>query len=503
MLAPRKLARRVAAGDRIVLLVALFVTIVFCTVVAADVRTAILNAVRGYVTGEGLWSKAQKASFYHLTRYAESARDADWDLYREAMEVPLGDRQARLELEKPNPDPAVVHEGFVRGRNHPEDIPGMETLFRRFRKVSYMDRAIAIWAEADGLIEEIQRLADELRAEIRSARPDRARIDAIVDQIAALDARLTPLEDGFSKNLGDGSRWARAWLTSATYLAAGLLVVFGVLLSRRMLLAERRERESAALNRAIVDEALDCIITADVQGRILEFNPSAERTFGWSRADVIGRALSETIIPPSARDAFVAGLQRYRDTGKSRLLDRRIELTALRSDGTEFPVELALRAIERGDRTILSAHLRDLTERKQAEQAVREAEARRRAEDALRDTQRFIARVADATPHILYLFDVQEERLLYVNRQVTRILGWETTVGADTTLEAVRSQLHPDDVAQLPVSARGWFAGVADHQVIEIELRAKDAAGEWHWIHSRNIVFARDVDGKPRQVLGT
>src|SRR4051794_4079029 len=198
---PRQLVRAVARSDRIVLLVALFVAIVLCIVAVADIRTSTLSAVRGYVSGEGLWSKAQKAAVYHLTRYAASRREQDFVLYRTAIEVTLGDRQARLELEKSVPDPEVVRAGFLRGRNHPDDIPGMAALFRRFRDVSYMDRAIAIWAEADELIAEVRRLADQLHAEIESGRPDQARVDRIVEQVADLDVRLTPLEDGFSNNL--------------------------------------------------------------------------------------------------------------------------------------------------------------------------------------------------------------------------------------------------------------------------------------------------------------
>ena len=490
------------AGDRIVLLVMLFVSIVCCTVVAADLRTAILNAVRSYVGGEGLWSKAQKASVYHLTRYATSQREEDFELYRRAIDVPLGDRQARLELEKPDPDPEVVREGFLRGRIHPDDIPGMASLFRNFRRVSYMGRAIALWAEGDRLIGELQRLAGELHAEISSGDPDAERVKAVLQDIAAVDAELTPLEDGFSTSLAAGARWARAWMTRAVYAASLLLLVIGVLLSRRMLIAERREREVAALHRAIVDEALDCIITADRDGRILEFNPAAERTFGWTRDEAIGRLVADTLVPTRFRAAHLAGIRRYFETPEKRLLDRRREITAIRKDGTEFPVDLALSAIERGGTTIFAAHIQDLTERKEAEQAIRQSEARKRAAEECLARQRFVERVADATPDILYLFDIREERILYVNQQVTRVLG-DCPIAPGMGVAFLRERLHPEALAELPTGIGTWFEGVADDQVVETEIRVKDAAGAWRWIHSRNIVFARDVDGTPRQVLGT
>ena len=502
MRSPKQILSTLLARDRIVLLVILFVSIVCCTVVAAHLQAAILAAVRSYVGGEGLWSKAQKASVYHLMRYATSHREEDFELYRRAIDVPLGDRQARLELEKPGPDTEVVRAGFLRGSIHPDDIPGMTSLFRNFRRVSYMDRAIAIWAEGDRLIRDLQRLAGELHAEISSGHPETERVKAILEDIARVDAELTPLEDAFSKDLTEGARWARDWMTRTVYAASLLLVVIGVLLSRRMLIAERSEREVAALHRAIVDEALDCIITADRDGRILEFNPAAERTFGWTRDEAIGRLVAETVVPTRLRAAHLAGIRRYRETGEKPVLERRMEMTAIRRDGTEFPVELGLSAIARGSTTIFAAHIQDLTARKEAEKAIRASEARKRAAEELLETQRLVERVADATPHILYLFDVQEQRLLYANKQMTRVLGYGP-IAPETAFAFLRERVHPEELAELPTAIGAWFDGVTDDQVVEAEIRIKDAAGAWRWIRSRNVVFARDVVGNPRQVLGT
>ena len=196
---------------------------------------------------------------------------------------------------------------------------------------------------------------------------------AILEDIARVDAELTPLEGGFSKDLGEGARWARTWMTRTVYVASLLLVVIGVLLSRRMQIAERSERETAALHRA--------------------------------------------------------------------------------------------------------------------------------AEEHL-ERQRFVERVADATPHILYLFDVQGQRVLYVNKQVTRVLGYGPTM-PEMDHAFLRECVHPEDLAALttPISAR--FDAVADDQVVEGDIRVKDAAGAWRLLHCRSIVFARDVAGKPGQVLGT
>ncbi len=129
-------------------------------------------------------------------------------------------------------------------------------------------------------------------------------------------------------------------------------------------------RESEERTRLIVDRALDAVITIDTDGHVTSWNPQAEVLFGWTRSDVIGRRLAEVIVPPQYRDAHEAGLARFRQTGQGTVLDRRIELTALHRDGRQFPVELAITALPVGGATVFSAFLRDITERKQAEQAL-------------------------------------------------------------------------------------------------------------------------------------
>lgn len=118
-----------------------------------------------------------------------------------------------------------------------------------------------------------------------------------------------------------------------------------------------------ALNNAILTSALDCIITMDAQGRVLEFNPAAERVFGYTRTEVIGQELAELIIPPMLRDRHRRGLAHYLATGEGPVLDRRIEITALRADGSEILVELAITAFRAKGAPVFTAYLRDVTER--------------------------------------------------------------------------------------------------------------------------------------------
>ena len=121
------------------------------------------------------------------------------------------------------------------------------------------------------------------------------------------------------------------------------------------------------LNRAILDTALDGIITMDKAGVVQEFNPAAERVFGFSRAEAIGKELAELIVPPAQRERHRQGLAHYLATGEGPVLGRRIEVSALRRDGSEILVELAITAFQIEGIPLFTAYLRDITERVRTE----------------------------------------------------------------------------------------------------------------------------------------
>jgi PAS domain S-box-containing protein len=118
-----------------------------------------------------------------------------------------------------------------------------------------------------------------------------------------------------------------------------------------------------AFSRAILDSALDCIITMDADGRVREFNPAAEKVFGFSRSEAVGRELADLIVPPRMREQHRQGLARYLQTGQGPLLGKRIEIAALRRDESEILVELAITPFKVNSSLFFSAYLRDITER--------------------------------------------------------------------------------------------------------------------------------------------
>ena len=136
--------------------------------------------------------------------------------------------------------------------------------------------------------------------------------------------------------------------------------------------AEEALREGQEHIRQVLNTANDPFIAMDAAGRITDWNKQAEVTYGWPRAEAIGRNLADTIIPPQHRGAHLRGLERFLATGQGSILNQRIEITASHRDGREFPVELVVWPVQVGETYSFNAFVRDITGRKQTEEAQRE-----------------------------------------------------------------------------------------------------------------------------------
>src|SRR6266699_3113004 len=161
-----------------------------------------------------------------------------------------------------------------------------------------------------------------------------------------------------------------------------------------------------ALSRTFLDSALDCIITMDATGRVREFNPAAERVFGFRRDEVVGKELASLIIPPRLRERHRQGLAHYLKTGQGPLLGRLIEIAALRRDGTEILVALAINATEIDGSPIFTAYLRDITEQKRAE-----------------DANRRLAAIIESSGDAIISIDL-DETILSWNKEAERLFGY-------------------------------------------------------------------------------
>ncbi len=146
-----------------------------------------------------------------------------------------------------------------------------------------------------------------------------------------------------------------------------LQIFLGVVSTSGLLLgATVSDRDASRVRKSgMLEAALDCIISIDHAGKIIEFNPAAERAFGHTRADALGREFAELLLPEHLRDFHRRAIARHHKPGDPGLVGRRFETTAVRADGTEFPVELSLSRMPTSGPAMFTAFVRDITEQKQ------------------------------------------------------------------------------------------------------------------------------------------
>jgi len=235
---------------------------------------------------------------------------------------------------------------------------------------------------------------------------------------------------------------------------------------------ETELRASEARKAAILETALDAVITMDPEGRIVEFNRAAEEMFGYERADITGRTVADTIVPDSRREAHHRGLARYLVTGENTVIGRRVEMTGRRADGSEFPVELAITTVQLDRRRLFTAYLRDITARKQAEEALRKSE------------ERFRALVENSSDGIC-LVD-REGIILYSSSSSVRVLGW---LPEERKGRRAFEFVHPDDTERF----RAFFAHCLGSAGLPtaIEVRGLHLDGGWRQVE---VVAANHLD---------
>jgi PAS domain S-box-containing protein len=175
---------------------------------------------------------------------------------------------------------------------------------------------------------------------------------------------------------------------------------------------ERQVAESEERVRRIVQNALDAVVMMDAEGTILDWNPQAETTFGCPRNEALGQKVADLIIPPQLREAHTRGLANFQATGRGRILNQRIEFTAVRIDGGEFPVELAVTPVRSGESYVFSAFIRDITDRKLSRERIEASERK--------------YRTLVETTNTGFLITDEQGRVIDANSEYVRLCGHMT-----------------------------------------------------------------------------
>jgi diguanylate cyclase (GGDEF)-like protein/PAS domain S-box-containing protein len=244
------------------------------------------------------------------------------------------------------------------------------------------------------------------------------------------------------------------------------------------------ERLFEGVTRSILDAALDCIVVMGTDGCVVDWNPAAEQTFGYTREEAVGCELGELIVPPEFRDPHRFGLARHIATGTDRVLGRRLELEAVRADGSRLPVELAITRLDRHP-PLFVGYLRDITQRRSAAQAIEEAERRYRT-------------LVERLPVVTYSAELGPAgRWTYVSPQIEHMTGYTSEEWmADPELWFRR--LHPSDRDEV---ARAEALVERDGGRLDIEYRLLARNGDTVWVRDEGVTTpARD--GAPGLVEG-
>jgi PAS domain S-box-containing protein len=248
--------------------------------------------------------------------------------------------------------------------------------------------------------------------------------------------------------------------------------------------AHQAVRTSEARKRAVLASSLDAVITMDHHGLIVEFNRAAELLFGYPEDVAVGQDMAELVIPPSLRESHREGLRRHLETGNSTILGRRLELSAVRADGEEFPVELAVNRIAESDPPMFTGTIREITARLQAQQQREEARAQLEA---------ILQGVADAVTA-----QGPDGRLLFANEAAVRMLGFgsnEELLSAPTATILDRYDILDEDARPFPLEALPGRRALAGEEAPEAVVRFRvRGTGEESWSAVKASAI-RDADG--------
>lgn len=326
-----------------------------------------LTTIRGYVVGAGLWSRAQKQSVNALHRYARSGSATDWEDFQANIAVALGDRAAREELERPEPDMDVVRRGFEQGQV-PEDVrDGMAVLYRRARNVDIVGQAIEIWEETDPKIDSLQTLGGLLRDARREASPDSARIAGLLLAIDAVDRDLNGIEADFSVALNYGTsfverllRWVLLGIAAVVVSAAGVALWYlnGQVRHREEVLEQSEQRYRALFEKSIVGTLL-----VNSEGVVTRANAAFATMLGYDDPDeLVGRSTAELYLHPEEQRGLVKELTEAGSLTVDELLVRKKD-----GAGAWLMSTSVILDTEDADSQVLITGI-DITERKEMEQ---------------------------------------------------------------------------------------------------------------------------------------
>jgi PAS domain S-box-containing protein len=274
-------------NKRIITVVGIFILFAVSIVAISHQGGKVTNGVRGFIYGEGQWTKAQKQGVIALQKLIHTENLIYYEEFEEALLVNEGDRVARETLISENPDLELAREGFLQGKNHPEDIEQMIWVLQRFQNMELIRRAINIWIEGDEKIEELRELAAQIYESIQSNELSDDEIKKYTDGLIELDDELTELEVNFSTAMSEAARQATniviSLIISVTLILTIIVSFLTVSFYRSLKQANEKLAESEKKFRNVLDHSRDVIYQFDINTeKYIYMSPSIKDITGYS-----------------------------------------------------------------------------------------------------------------------------------------------------------------------------------------------------------------------------
>ncbi|MEH1969484.1 PAS domain S-box protein [Nostoc sp.] len=323
---------------------------------------------------------------------------------------------------------------------------------------------------------------------------DRERVFSLINSIS-LENPVVTIENRVIAC--QGVRWTQ-WINRGIFDDQGTLVE---LQSVGRDITDRKQIEEALSEnekklRAIFNQTIQCVGLLQPNGVVLEANQTALDCGGITREEVVGKPFWEAkwwTISPNTQAQLKTAIAAAAN-GES----IRYEVEVWGKDDRVMTIDFSLRPIfdETGRVALLISEGRDISE---FQAALRE---RHKAEEALRSSQDFLQKVANTVPNILYLFDLLQGTSIYLNEKSVTVLGYSPEEICQADPQWLMNCFHPDD-QHLCYNVPSRFVNLGDNEVLSTEYRFRHKDGEWRWLNTREVVFARDVSGTPTQILGS
>lgn len=306
----------ISMRHRVFLIAGLLVVVSLLLLAISYVQADIMNSVRSYVRGEGLWAKAQKDAVFHLKNFAYSGDESEYALYQESLQIPLNDREARLILQSGFLDREKVSMHFIKGQNHEADVDGMIRFFLMFENFPYMSDAIDVWSRADKLIMELQQEGEK----IRYARKHPEVVAASLAELDTLNRQLSELEYQFSLVLSEGALWVKSVLTIAGFSIFIVMLIIVSIISRKIIRGIEKTEQSLLVSEdrfsSLYYSGMLGIVDWHQDGRIVDANDAFLDMLGYEYSDLQrGKFGWQDLITGDARNGLDTAMNEIQSKG--------------------------------------------------------------------------------------------------------------------------------------------------------------------------------------------